>query len=235
MHEFKINSLLWASLSVGRLSVYYWLSVSLGELFFTISQNWGHLSITRVATHQKVKNSVTFHWPLKSFHWSFINEKQSMLPFTLPFLGAINSFLFIFKLFLLCADRGRRNLQESIHNENHWSQLPHVSDVVSNWSLFLPCTILFVFSERKCISKSWRKVMNYKPENRIPWLFTDFDNIKDFPWLFKKFPDFSLTLKNVHFSLTFPWPWQPWLPASQIPRFWGVVSAVWILLYIKRY
>ena len=126
MHEFKINSLLWASLSVGRLSVYYWLSVSLGELFFTISQNWGHLSITRVATHQKVKNSLTFHWPLKSFHWSFINEKQSMLPFTLPFLGAINSFLFIFKLFLLCADRGRRNLQESIHNENHWSQLPHV-------------------------------------------------------------------------------------------------------------
>ena len=193
MHEFKINSLLWASLSVGRLSVYYWLSVSLGELFFTISQNWGHLSITRVATHQKVKNSLTFHWPLKSFHWSFINEKQSMLPFTLAFLGAINSFLFIFKLFLLCVDRGRRNLQESIHNENHWSQLPHVSDVVSNWSLFLPCTILFVFSERKCISKSWRKVMNYKPENRIPWLFTDFDNIKDFPWLFKN-------------SLTFPWP-----------------------------
>ena len=26
--------------------------------------------------------------------------------------------------------------------------------------------------------------MNYKPENRIPWLFTDFDNVKDFPWLF---------------------------------------------------
>ena len=203
MHEFKINSLLWASLSVGRLSVYYWLSVSLGELFFTISQNWGHLSITRVATHQKVKNSLTFHWPLKSFHWSFINEKQSMLPFTLAFLGAINSFLFIFKLFLLCADRGRRNLQESIDNENHWSQLPHVSDVLSNWSLFLPCTILFVFSERKCISKSWRKVMNYKPENRIPWLFTDFDNIKDFPWLFPDlekcsfFPDFSQTMATL--------------------------------------
>ena len=203
MHEFKINSLLWASLSVGRLSVYYWLSVSLGELFFTISQNWGHLSITRVATHQKVKNSLTFHWPLKSFHWSFINEKQSMLPFTLAFLGAINSFLFIFKNFLLCADRGRTNLQESIHNENHWSQLPHVSDVVSNWSLFLPCTILFVFSERKCISKSWRKVMNYKLENRIPWLFTDFDNIKDFPWLFPDlekcsfFPDFSLTMATL--------------------------------------
>ena len=224
MHEFKINSLLWASLSVGWLSVYYWLSVSLGELFFTISQNWGHLSITRVATHQKVKNSLTFHWPLKSFHWSFINEKQSMLPFTLAFLGAINSFLFIFKLFLLCEDRGRRNLQESIHNENHWSQLPHVSDVVSNWSLFLPCTILFVFSERKCISKSWRKVMNYKLENRIPWLFTDFDNIKDFPWLFKKFPDFSLTLKNFQFSLTFPWLWQP-CSCNAFKENWGLINA----------
>ena len=39
--------------------------------------------------------------------------------------------------------------------------------------------------------------MNYKPEYRIPWLFTDFDNIKDFPWCFQKFPDFSLTLKTV--------------------------------------
>ena len=52
--------------------------------------------------------------------------------------------------------------------------------------------------------------MNYKPEKRIPWLFTDFDNIKDFPWLFKKipwlfpnlekfsfFPDFSLTVATL--------------------------------------
>ena len=52
--------------------------------------------------------------------------------------------------------------------------------------------------------------MNYKLEDRIPWQFTDFDNIKDFPRLLKKFPDFSLTLKNFHFSLPFPWPWQPW-------------------------
>ena len=28
--------------------------------------------------------------------------------------------------------------------------------------------------------------MNYKPEKRIPRLFTDFDNINDFPW---PFPD----------------------------------------------
>ena len=99
----------------------------------------------------------------------------------------------------------RRDLEESIHNENHWPQLLHVCvrHRVSKWSLCLLFSILFVFSERKCISKSWRKLMNYKLENRIPWLFTDFDNIKDFPW----------HLKN---SLTFPWPWQPWPVWSSI-------------------
>ena len=75
---------------------------------------------------------------------------------------------------------------------------------------FLACSILFIFSERKYISKSWRKLMNYKAENRIPWLFTDLDNIKDFRRLFNKSPDFSLTLKTFRFSLTFPWQWQPW-------------------------
>ena len=40
--------------------------------------------------------------------------------------------------------------------------------------------------------------MNYKRENRIPWLFTDSDNIKDFLSLFRKF------------SKNFPWPWKPW-------------------------
>lgn len=49
---------------------------------------------------------------------------------------------------------------------------------------FLRSTV-FIFSDRKCISRSWRKLMNYKPDNRIPSLFTDFDNIKDFPWPWK--------------------------------------------------
>ena len=45
--------------------------------------------------------------------------------------------------------------------------------------------------------------MNYKPENRIPGLFTDFENTKDFPWLFPDlvehpfFPDFSLTVTTL--------------------------------------
>ena len=44
-------------------------------------------------------------------------------------MQAIFSFLFIFNLFPLFTERGRRNLEESIHNENHWPQLQHVSDV----------------------------------------------------------------------------------------------------------
>ena len=46
--------------------------------------------------------------------------------------------------------------------------------------------------------------MNHKPENRIPLLLTDFDNIKDFPWLFQRpwkilifFADFSVTTATV--------------------------------------
>ena len=42
-----------------------------------------------------------------------------MFSFTLAFLQAINSFIFIFSLFPLFAERGRWNLEESIHNENH--------------------------------------------------------------------------------------------------------------------
>ena len=76
---------------------------------------------------------------------------------------------------------------------------------VSNWSLCLLRSTVFIFSERIFISKSWGKLMNYKLENRIPWPFTDFDNIKDFPWLFPDlekfsfFPDFSLTVATLYF------------------------------------
>ena len=72
---------------------------------------------------------------------------------------------------------------------------------------FLRSTV-FIFSDRKCISRSWRKLMNYKPDNRIPSLFTDFDNIKDFLWLFKNSLTFPWPRKNFRFSLTFPWPWK---------------------------
>ena len=163
----------------------------------------------RVATHQKVTNypafSLTYHWPLNSFHWPFINDKQSMFTIHFSFfLQATDIFLFIFSLFPLFTERGRRNWKKAFTTKttDHNYYKAGVRRTVSNWLLCLPCSILFIFSKRKCISKSWRKLMNYKPENRIPWPFTHFDDIQDFPWLF---PD----LEKFVFSVTFPWLWQP--------------------------
>ena len=42
-----------------------------------------------------------------------------MFTFALVFLQAIDIFLLRFNLFSLFAERGRRNLEEIIHNENH--------------------------------------------------------------------------------------------------------------------
>ena len=91
-------------------------------------------------------------------------------------------------------ERGRRNLEESIHNENHWPQL-HVLGV--DWNTFHLFRKKMHFKVLKFPHKLKRWVVNYKLENRIPWRFTDFDNIKDFPWLFTKFPDFSLTVATL--------------------------------------
>ena len=121
------------------------------------------------------------------------NKKEKIVP-------CAHAYVYFFRVATYQKDRGRRNLDKSIHNENHWPQLLHVSDVECQIDCFANFEAYFsFFSERKCISKSWRKLMNYKPENRIPWLFTDFDNSKDFPWN----------------SPTFPWPRKifgfPWL------------------------
>ena len=80
------------------------------------------LSQFRVATHQKVKNSLTFHWSLNSFHWPFINQKQSI---HFSFFASHQYFSVHFQPLGFCGKK--RNLEESIHDENHWPQLLHVS------------------------------------------------------------------------------------------------------------
>ena len=50
-----------------------------------------------------------------------------MFTFTFAFFAAIDISLFIFNLFPLFTESWRRNLEESIHNENHWPQLSHGS------------------------------------------------------------------------------------------------------------
>ena len=58
------------------------------------------------------------------------------------------------------------------------------------------------------------QVLNYhEPQGqlyKIPWLFHDFSINYRIPWLLMKFPDFSLTLKNLFFPWLFPDLWQPW-------------------------
>ena len=92
-----------------------------------------------------------------------------MFTFSLAFfLQAINSFLFIFNLFPLFAERGRRNLEESIHNENHGPQILHVSDIECQIDCFA-CFAAYLSSFLKENAfQNERKLMNYNPENRIP-------------------------------------------------------------------
>ena len=52
-----------------------------------------------------------------------------MFTFALAFLLAIDIFLFIFNLFPVFAERGRRNLEKSIYNDDHGPQLLHVSGI----------------------------------------------------------------------------------------------------------
>ena len=116
----------------------------------------------RVATHQKVKNSLTFHWP-------FINEKQSMFTFTLAFFTGYQYFCLHFRP--LSAFCGKRK-KEFGRKHSQWKPLTTTTTCIGlrvlNWLLCLLCSILFLFSKRKCILKSGRQLMNDKPENRIP-------------------------------------------------------------------
>ena len=143
-----------------------------------------------------------------------------MFPFAFVFFAAHRHFSLQFQTF--SAFRGKRKKE---FGRNHSQRKPLTTTTtcirrkVLHWSLCLLCSMLLIFSERKCISKPWRKLMNNKPENRIPWLLTDFDNIKDFPWLLKKFFDFSLTLNNFRFLLTFPWHILIW---DFFSTFWGI-------------
>ena len=132
---------------------------------------------------------------MNSFQRPFINEKQSMFTFTEAFLQAIDSFLFIFNLFQLFAEKGRRNLEESIHNKNHWPELLHVSDIECQTDHSACFAVYF-----------W-----YFPKENA------FQNIDENLWTINgktEFPDFSLTLTIskifsdfLENSLTFPWPW----------------------------
>ena len=107
----------------------------------------------RVATHQKVKNSLTFHWPLNSLNWPFINEKKSMFTFPLAFFTGYRYFGPLFRpLSAFC----RKRKKEFGIKHSQWKPLTTTTTCVRlrvfNWLHCLLCSILFIFSDRKCIS-----------------------------------------------------------------------------------
>ena len=118
------------------------------------------LAAFRVAPLQKVKKSLNFPWPLNSFHWPFINEKQSMFTFALAFFAG------------------------------YWYLSLHFQPLSTQCQIDLSaCFAAYVSSFRKkCISESWRKLMNYKRVNRIPWL-----------WQYQRFSLTVATLELVKF------------------------------------
>ena len=88
----------------------------------------------RVATHQRVKTFLTFHWPLNTFHGPFIDKEQSRFTFALALFAGQLYFSVDFQT--LSVFRGERKKEFDTRR-------------VSNWSLCLLCSILFIFSDRK--------------------------------------------------------------------------------------
>ena len=85
----------------------------------------------------------------------------------------------------------------------------------ASYLISVHCSILYFCLLRHIDLLNWTVYLstfkNMTSCYKIPWLFPDFFQNFIFPWLNSKFPDFSLTLNFFHFSLTFPWPWEPCL------------------------
>ena len=103
-------------------------------------------------------------------YWPFINEKQSMFTFALAFFAGHRFFFFSFSTsfrFSWEEEEGiwKKAFTMTTTDHNYICQTLNVKLIA-----LLALQHTFIFSERKCISKSWRKLMNYKRQNRIPWL-----------------------------------------------------------------
>ena len=117
-----------------------------------------------------------------------------MFTFALVLFAGHRHFSLHIQHFSAFRGKRRRNYQEIIYNENQWPQNYYYIEVrrrVSNWSLCLPYSILFIFPKENA-----------------------FENLEENLWTIGRkteFPDFSLTLtiskifpNFLKDSLTFP-------------------------------
>ena len=143
-----------------------------------------------------------------------------MFTFALGLFAGHEFFSLYFQpLFLLFAEGGRRNLEESVQKEKHWSQLLHVSgghhvefphfpSFAAQFSSFPTENVFQDLDENLWTINRITEFPHFSLALTISKIFPDFLKI---PWLF---PDFSLALKTFRLSLTFPWPWQPRLQST---------------------
>ena len=122
---------------------------------------------SRVVSHQKVKNSLTFRWPFKN-----------------KTINVYISFSFFCKLSILLSlvsnsFRFSRNFERKTFDFTHIHSFLRklltttatcVRHWVSKWLFSLISSIHLVISTRKWIEKVCRKLITYKLENGIPWL-----------------------------------------------------------------
>ena len=167
-----------------------------------------HFASDMVATHKKVKNSLTFHWPLNSFHWPFINEKQSLFTFALAFFAGHLYFFLHFQP--LSAFRGKRKKEfGKKHSERKslTTTTTYVRRHVSNWSLCLPYSTLFTFPKENAFQSLQENLWTINRKTEFPDFSLTLTISKIFPDTFKN----SLTFIWPWKSFVFPWPWQPCL------------------------
>ena len=131
-----------------------------------------------------------------------------MFTFALAFWKAIDIFLSIFNLFLLFMERGRRNLEESIHNENHWAQLLHVSGIECHIDCFAAYFLSFPKENAfQSLEENLRAIKRKQNSLTFSW-----------PWKIS----------------TFPWPWQPcYLPSKKIYLSWTTGQGLFRALFSR--
>ena len=136
-------------------------------------------SYSMAATHQKVKSSRTFHRPLNSFHWPFINVKQFMSIFDLAFFAGNWYFPLHFKRFsvftwILWA-RNLTSLTDSLTFSMTLTTWNNFSDLLRNWLSF-PWPWLF-FSDQ---GENWNHILRIASRSAVLHQLSYKDTCKNF-------------------------------------------------------
>ena len=183
-----------------------------GRFLKSLGNFSGPNSNIRVATHQKVKNSLTFPWLFTGLLLMRNNRcSHSLCKSSIFFFSFSTSFRYLRK-----EEEGIWKKAFRTKLQNHWpAQLLHVSGIEWQSDHFTCFAAYFSSFPKENAFQNLEEsfwTINRKTE------FTDFSLTLTISKIFRDFSKHSLTFptfKNVRFSLTFNWPWQPWIFKSK--------------------